>query len=179
MKRASLYLIGLLAVSFHVPLFADTPLPPPARKEVWSPNKRFCAVMDPKPTTITVYRIEPDGKRTSQWAMKGWFRVAHLANDGQHLIEGHGGINLLPLNVTKEEPMIWFYKKGELLNTVTLGELLNNQSSLKRTASHYLWGSYLGLDEQGHYVVETVEGRKLAFDVTTGKAVPLPKDKQR
>jgi predicted SnoaL-like aldol condensation-catalyzing enzyme len=67
--------------------------------------------------------------------------------------------------------MIEFFKRGELIGTVKLGDLLKDQSSLKRTVSHCLWGSYLGLDAKGHYVVETVEGRKLVFDVTTGKPV--------
>jgi hypothetical protein len=154
-------------VSGH--LQADTPLPPPQVKEIWSPNKQFCAVMDPKPMTTTVYRVEEGGRRTRSWAMYGWFRVAHLADDGEHLVAGHDGINLLPLKVIKDEPMIRFFRRGELLNTVTLGQLLKNQSSLKRTASHYLWGSYLGLDKKGHYVVETVEDRRLTFTVNTGK----------
>lgn len=177
-KTAAFSLSALLFLGFHGQLLADTPLPPLAIKEVWSPNKNFCAVMDPKPETTTVYRVEGEGKRNKQWAMQGWFRVAHLADDGEHLVVGHGGINLLPLKVTKDEPMIRFFRKGELLNTVTLGELLN-QSSLKRTVSHYLWGNYLGLDDKGRYVVETVEGRKLAFDVATGKTVTPPKEKQR
>jgi hypothetical protein len=148
---------------------ADAPLPAPEVREIWPPSKKFCVVMNPEPSTTTVYRIADDGKRTRQWVMPGWFRVAYLADDGDHLIVGHGGINLLPLDVTAREPMIRFFKRGKLVNMVTLGELLKDQSSLKRTASHYLWGNYLGLDKQGHFVVETVEDRKLAFDVATGK----------
>ncbi|MHB1038146.1 MAG: hypothetical protein ACYC35_27670 [Pirellulales bacterium] len=178
-KTNAFSLSTLLFLCFQGHLFADTPLPPPEVKEVWSPNKKFCAVMEPKASTTTVYRVEGDGKRTKQWAMPGWFRVAHLADDGEHLVVGNGGINLLPLNVTKNETMIEFYKKGKLVKTVTLGTLLKNQSSLKRTVSHYLWGNYLGLDDKGRYVVETVEGRKLAFDVTTGKTVTPPNEKQR
>jgi len=171
MKTTTSLLLLILFITIQATLLADTPLPPPKTKEVWSPNKKFCAVMEPDSATTTIFRVENDGKRTKSWAMQGWFRVAHLADDGEHLIVGHGGINLLPLNVTKDEPMIRFFKKEKLINTVTLGELLKDQSSLKRTVSHYLWGSYLGLDEKGHYVVKTVEERTLAFDVTTGKPV--------
>jgi hypothetical protein len=174
--RTTSILFFLLSLTIQAELFADKPLSPPDVQEVWSPNKQFCAVMDPQPATTTVYRIESDGKRTKQWSMPGWFRVAHLADDGEHLVVGHGGINLLPVNVTKDEHMIEFFTKGKLVNTVTLGELLRDQSSLKRTVSHYLWGNYLGLDEKGHYVVETVEGRKLVFDVTTGKPWTPAKD---
>jgi hypothetical protein len=152
-------------------LLADTPLPPPKTEEVWSPNKQFCAVMDPKPYTTTVFRVAGDGTREKQWAMLGWFRVAHLADDGEHFVVGNGGMNLLPVNVTKDEPMISFVKKGELVRMVTLGELLRNMSSLQRTVSHYRWGDYLGFDKKGRYVVKTVEGNRLTFDVTTGKRV--------
>lgn len=175
MKKATLFRLGCIAwisvCSFYCPLYADTPLPPPRAKEVWSPNKRFCAAMNPESMTTVVYQVAENGRRKKTWTMKGWFRVAHLADDGEHLIVGHDGINLLPTNVTKDEPMIRFFRRGKLLNTVTLGELLMDQSHLKRTASHYLWGHYLGLDEKGRYLVETVEGKKLAFDVTKGKAV--------
>jgi hypothetical protein len=158
--------IGLLLQSRS---FGDTPLPPPTVREVWSANRRFVAKMEPKTETTVVYRVETDGKRTRQWTMHGWFRVASLADDGEHLVAGHGGINLLPLSVTRNEPMIRFFKRGELIATVTLGDLIKDQRNLKRTASHLCWGNYLGLDEKGRYTVETVERKILVFDVTTGK----------
>ena len=34
--------------------------------------------------------------------------------------------------------------------------------------SHDNWGHYLGFDQAGRYVIETVEGRRIAFDVRTG-----------
>ncbi|HEY4761300.1 MAG TPA: hypothetical protein VIH42_12025 [Thermoguttaceae bacterium] len=148
---------------------ADTPLPPPKIKEVWSHNKEYCAVMDPQQMITTVYRVEPGDKRTKSWSMYGWFRVADLSNDGNHLITGHPGINLLPLNFTMDDVMIYFFRRGELIHTVQLKELVSNQSALKRTASHFLWGSYLGLDSHDRYLVETVENRKLVFDIKTGK----------
>jgi hypothetical protein len=151
-------------------LFADEPLPPPKLREIWSPSRQFCAEMEPKTMTTVVYRVETDGRRTRQWAMYGWFRVASLADDGEHLITGNDGINLLPLIATKDEPMIRFFNRGELINTVTLGELLKDLSCLRRTASHYLWGSYRGLDEKGRYTVETVAGKTFLFDVATGRA---------
>jgi hypothetical protein len=99
----------------------------------------------------------------------GWFRVAYLADDGEHLVIGHEGINLLPLNLDKNDILIYFVKRGEVVKTVTVSELVKNRSRLKRTASHLLWGSYLGIDEDGHFGVETVEARSLYFDVTTGE----------
>ena len=56
---------------------ADTPLPPPAKKEIWSGNHFYCAVMDPASNLTIVYHVR-DGKRTKLWSMLGWFRVAYL-----------------------------------------------------------------------------------------------------
>ena len=155
------------------PLLADTPLPPPEKKEVWSSNKQFCAVMDPRKMTTTVYHLRGLGRREKDWAMYGWFRVASLADDGEHLIVGHAGMNLLPLDIRQDDVMLYFFKEGKLINSVTLGELVERKSSLKRTASHYYWGRCVGLDRRGNYVVETVENRTLVFDVTTGKPVAM------
>ena len=171
-KTRSLFVSVLAAVVFLAVLrtsSADTPLPPPKTKEVWSNNKQFCAVMDPHLKVTTVSRIAENGSREKSWAMYGWFRVADLANDGEHLVVGYDGMNLVRLDVEMDDVMIYFFKKGELINYVTLGELVKDKSRLKRTASHYLWGSFHGLNQDGNYVVETVEGRTLAFDVATGK----------
>ena len=153
---------------------ADAPLPPPKVKEVWSPNKHYCAVMDPRKMTTTVYRAGAGEQRTKLWAMYGWFRVAHLANDGESLIAGHPGVNLLPTDVQMDDVLIYFFRRGELTRTVALKELVPDLSTLKKTASHLLWGNYLGLDAQGRYVVETVDGRKLIFDVRTGRQISRP-----
>jgi hypothetical protein len=40
--------------------------------------------------------------------------------------------------------------------------------SLRRTASHYAWGYYRGHTALHDVAVETIEGRRLTFDVTTG-----------
>jgi len=171
MRRAALLWSFLLVAAFQGILSADTPLPPPQIRDIWSGNKQYCAVLDPKFATTTVYRVQPDGRRVKQWAMHGWFRVAFLDDRGDYLVCGHDGINLLPLKVAQDEPMLRFFKRGELIGIVTLGELLQSPSSMKRTASHYLWGNCLGMDARGHFVVETVEGKKIAFDPTTGQRV--------
>jgi hypothetical protein len=159
-------LLGVLRASL-----ADEPLPPPAKKEVWSENKRFCAVMEPRKMITTVYRVSESGARQKSWAMYGWFRVADLANDGEHLIVGYDGMSLVELDIEMNDVMIYFLRKGELLNHVTLGQLVKKKSSLTRTASHYYWGDFRGLDQDGNYVVKTVEGRTVVFDVATGKPV--------
>ncbi len=173
MNKRKILPTGVLAVSglflLSKEALADSPLPTPTVRTVWSMDKKFCAVMNPDKKIITVYRVSKDGKKTALWAMYGWFRVAGLSNNGKHLVAGHGGMNLLPLNHKKDEVMLYFFNEGELINYVTLDQLIKDQSNLQRTVSHLHWGNYLGFDEEGRYIVETVENHKIAFDVTTGK----------
>ena len=48
---------------------------------------------------------------------------------------------------------------------------MRDLSTLQRSVSHLNGGNYLGFDEAGPYAIETVEGRHLAFDVTSGRMV--------
>jgi hypothetical protein len=150
--------------------FSDKPLGPPELKVIWSNNGKFYAVLDPeKKTTIAYQAVNKDKKKL--WEMKGWFRVAALANDGSHFVTGYRGINLLPVKYRKDEVMLRFYKNGKLFKEVTLDQLITDFSKLKRTVSHFHWGSYMGFDDKGHYVVKTVEEKKIAFNVTTGMRI--------
>ena len=162
--------MGLLACLPGSRASADTPLPPPQRKEVWCGSRHYCAVMDPRLRLTTVYKVDGD-TRKKLWAMPGWYRTAFLADDGEHLVIGHEGVNLLPLSVESSDILAYFLRRGEVIATVTLSDLIEDKSSLRRTASHYLWGEYLGIDEDCRFRVKTVEGRRLWFDVQTGKQV--------
>ncbi len=77
-------------------------------------------------------------------------------------------MNLLPVNHKEDEVMLYFFREGKLINYVTLDQLIKDPENLQRTVSHIYWGNYLGFDEEGHYVLETVENRKIVFDVKTG-----------
>ena len=61
--------------------------------------------------------------------------------------------------------------RASSLAAAALGEVMSGSSNLRRSVSHLNWGSYLGFGEAGHHAIETVEGRRLAFDVTTGGLV--------
>lgn len=173
MKAPRIRFVLLLAVLACLPgkeVAADTPLPPPQRKEVWCGSHHYCAVMDPRLRLTTVYKVDGN-TRTKLWAMLGWYRVAFLADDGEHLVVGHDGINLLPTNVESSDILAYFVRKGEVVATATLADIVE-KSHLRRTASHLHWGEYLGIDEDCRFRVQTVEGKRLWFDVQTGKRVP-------
>lgn len=176
MGRSDVVRAALTACLAMMPLadvgHADSPLPPPARETVWSANNRFFAVMEPDKRITTIYRAtrEKDGEKV--WSMFGWFRVAALADDGEHLVAGYDGSNLIPLDYDKREVMLYFFKRGELIHHVTLDQILQDFSRLQRTVSHYHWGYFEGFDDAGRYVLQTVEGRRIRYDVRTGLPIP-------
>jgi hypothetical protein len=161
---------------------ADSPLPPPAKKTIWSANKRYFAVMEPDKQITTIYRTTQGKQEEKVWSMYGWFRVAALTDDGEHLVAGYEGMNLIPIDYDKHQVMLYFFKRGELVNHVSLDQIIRDNSKLQRTVSHYSWGHFEGLDQAGRYVIETVEGRRIRFDVAKGTPVnegsrPVPSAK--
>jgi hypothetical protein len=151
--------------------WADEPLPPPQLKTICSKNGFFCAEMDPERNLTTVYRRRAGGVRDLLWSMRGWFRVAALSGDGEYLVTGFDGLNLLPLDYKKDQVMLSFYDRGKLIRQVRLSEMISDFSKLQKTVSHYQWGNYLGLNEDDHYVVELVDKRWLLFNVRTGQVI--------
>jgi hypothetical protein len=100
--------------------------------------------------------------------MSGAFAVVFLADDGDHMVIGHEGGNLLPLNHRVDESILTFVDRGTIIRKVTLDELVPNPAQLRRTASHVLWGGYRGFDRRQIFWVETVDKRRIGFDPVTG-----------
>lgn len=174
LHRCLVWIIVLLGASATQPLapsaLADTPSPPP---EVWTACSRsgeFCARLDPAKNVIDVYRAGAEDDIL--WSMPGWFRVAALADDGEHLVAGNNGINLVPQGYDADMVMLTFHRRGAVIATVPLNALIGWAAlQLNRTASHHYWGNYIGFDEDGYYVVKTATDRRFRFDVTTGTVV--------
>jgi hypothetical protein len=137
-------------------MLADSPRETPSNKKIFSPNGKFFALLDAAHKTTTVYRAgRPGGKL---WEMPGWHAATFLANDGDHLVIGYEGINLLELDTKADEPMITLYNRAKKVCTVQLDQLIKDRSKLMRTDSHVVWGDYLGFNRQGDFLVRTGDG---------------------
>lgn len=148
-------------------LRADLPLPPPQDYQVRSANGQYVAKVTVAPPMTTVYAMQ-EGKETQAWSMVGFYRQVFLADDGQHLVIGYNGYNLISTNYSPDMVMVTFVEQGRILRQATLRELLPDLSKLQRTVSHYHWGHTPGINNRGEFVVETVDYRELHFDVRTG-----------
>ena len=85
---------------------------------------------------------------------------------------GPNGLNLLPLQVDENEPLLVFMRRTERVRVVTVGQLFPGLRGLQHTVSHFAWGSIAGVSVRNQLMVELVDGRRLAFDISSGNVEP-------
>jgi hypothetical protein len=144
---------------------ADAPLPPPAKYRVCSSSESFCAVADPVSQSVSIYR---HGESTPVWSLRAWHRQVFIANDGDHLVIGPSGLNMIPVATRLRDPLFVFMDRKATVRVVSVGDLFPSLSSLRRTVSHYDWGHIVGISAHDQLVVDLVDGRRVAFSVVTG-----------
>jgi hypothetical protein len=157
--------VGMLAIAVCAAR-GDTPLPPPSKVTVTSPNGRIRAVSDPK---ATITRVEDTKLHKVLWLLPDWYRSLFVANDGKHLVTEYDGLNLLPTDFRDDLVLLTFWREGKKLREVTVRDLFPDHSILQRTASHYAWRETIGIDEHGRLKMQRVDGKIFFFDVATGK----------
>lgn len=165
---------ALVLLGRPAPAAADQPLPPPARHSVSSASGRVLAVSDPQEGLTTVTVRGDDGSIVRTWSMPGWYRAIHVADDGEHLVLGFDGLNLLPVSAQADLVLLRFVRRGEVLRVARLRDLVPDPRALRRTASHLLWREAQGFHADGTFVVVTVDGATHRFDPTTGLAPGAP-----
>lgn len=94
--------------------------------------------------------------------MPGWHLATFLANDGDHLVIGYDGVNLLDPGTNSKQPLITLCNRGQQLAVITLGDLVKDQSKLMQTESHLYWGDYIGFTEKGDFHLRTADGTSYA-----------------
>lgn len=167
-------LIALIAALLTAgPALADSPLPPPERFTACSPTRNLCADSDP---ALNSTRVTPQASGRDAWLIPGWHRWLFPSDDGESVVVGYEGMNLVPADVTLSEPVLHFYNRGRLVRTVTLGQLYRRTSRLRRTVSHFAWVSTIGFNRSNQLVVELVNGEKVAFASRTGAREPVRPD---
>jgi hypothetical protein len=159
-RRKAAIMVFLAALSAF-PAAADQPPAARADLAVESRSGRYSAFLDVGQRRVTVFESR-NGERSELWTIQGWSPVAAISDVGPTLAMGHPGNNLLPLDADEDTIVVSLYRGGALVRQVKLGEILPI-ASLRRTISHVEWGTHVGFDEKGRYVVETEDKRLLAF----------------
>jgi len=157
-------IIFVLAIFAAKVVYADTPLPPPATHKAVSHNQAFTVVSSPKKGTWVLH----NATNRKLWSMVGWYRLIFVSNDGDYVVTGYDGLNLIPLDCNDDLVLFTFWKRGKEIRKVTLKEIVPNKSILLHTASHYLWGGIGGINNKGELLVKRRDGKIFLFDVSTG-----------
>jgi hypothetical protein len=168
MRMTTSILLSLVALTSVAQ--ADAPLEPPRRHSKCSPSGEYCVTSDPIEGTFGhEAEAEAGAPALVSWGIEGWLRIFWVLDDGEHLIAGYNGLNLVPQNDPTSETILSFWRQGELLRAYTLADLGYKRGDLRRTVSHYHWGSYRGLNASGTFELSMVDGRTIVFEPTTGE----------
>jgi len=144
---------------------ADEPLSVPARHVTNSTSGRFQVVSDPTRGTICMDTRESK----TLWSISQWFRKLVVSDDGHFLVTEYDGLNLIPQDFEGKMVMITFWKDGEVLREVTLDELIPDKKILRKTVSHYAWGTLWGFRPDGMVEIRLVDDTRLLYDPKTGR----------
>ncbi|MDH5761731.1 MAG: hypothetical protein OEZ51_02005 [Nitrospinota bacterium] len=166
-KRTLLQVFILTSLVMPGSILADAPLRRPHQYMVCSNDARHCAVADPK-AGVSVYEVGTE-MRDPLWHLDKWPQWSFLANGGNYFVVPYYGYNLLSLNYTKSTIMLRVWRDGNFKYSLELKDLIKDFGKLERSVSHFFWGYYKGFDENGDFIIDTVEGRGLSIDIKTGK----------
>jgi hypothetical protein len=156
-------MLGLLLAASSVR--ADEPMPPPARTTTCSPSKTYCAVSDPASAKTTVSKR---GAKQTLWTIDGWHRWIFVSDDGESIVVGYEGMNLVPRDVRMDEPVLRFYHRAKLVRSVRLRDLYRSKAQMQPTVSNYAWGYITGFNRANQLILELVDGKRIAYDPKTG-----------
>lgn len=160
-KQILVFLLACLACAAS----ADSPLPPPTRIVACSHSGEFCAVSDPVTRKTSVTRRDMS---TSLWTIAGWHRWLIVTEDGQRVVVGYGGLNLVEKDAELDTKVLFFYGPSGLMKSVSLADLYRSKAEMNETVSHYEWEQSVELDANGHLMVQKVDGSKVMFDPQSG-----------
>jgi hypothetical protein len=157
------------------PARADAPLIDAADRFT-SKDGRVFAVPGPKRKTTIVFRKRPGKPPEKLWDMPGWPYAAFLTDDGEFMAVADPRASILPRDYKPDQTVVSFFKRSTLIKAVRLDEVLVDAKSMgSPSESGYTWGWLTGLIASHSFALDTVENRRLVFDVTTGKLTEVIK----
>ena len=122
---------------------------------------------------VTAFKVSQDGKDDVLWKTEGWY--AHecwLSGDG-HLLTRMGPWSR-GSEPHEDDLAVAFYADGKLLHAWSTRDLVQDDSRITRTSSHYEWrrsADFQSAGEGGRFVLETLDDLRWTFDIATGEIV--------
>ena len=143
-----------------------------------SPNRNFTAIVCPDDKNTFIYRVNWQGnmgmrEKVPKWKAPDCFKKMWISNDGQSIAGTEFEDGILPSDAAEDTTILSFYRNGQLLNQVRLGQMLGDTSVLPQTTSGLRLTNDIYLNDSGKLIVEIADGRNLLFEMSNGKIVPL------
>jgi hypothetical protein len=175
-------IIALCFATLTSVIFADSIAPPKAFAKS-SPNGSHYFLMTPPKRDEwgdivsfgegKCFKVSDDGTSSMLWTTKGWHNpMIFLSDDGVHL----ASINYWPLGteLSPETVAIWFFRNGVAFKSVKVVDLIEEESNLLVSASHYQWLhnqiNACNLFNQ-RLDIRTIEGKIFSFDIKSGEVM--------
>lgn len=163
------FLTLMSAVIAFVVAHADSPLSPPTKFTVKSPDGKISVISDPDESTTKITRSS-DGRLL--WEIPSWESWLFVANDGKHVVAGYNGMNLIPVDYDEGMVVFTFWREGKKIRAVTLKDFVVGKSPPRKTSSHYNWGWIEKIDSDGFLVVhDSDHDEKYRYSLETGLEV--------
>jgi hypothetical protein len=134
----------------------------------------FCAVSDPD-KKITL--ISAKNSKKILWSIPGWHRWLLVSNDGESIVIGYPGLNLVPYNVSLKDPVMHFYHRGKRVRSVLLGEIYRDINEMRETVSHRVWLESLSINKANQLILVLPSNKKIAYQLKTGAVEKIIPDK--
>jgi len=152
--------VASVALAFGTEVCADEPLGPPGKVLTCSKSGAICAEADPK---MNRTEVRERGGTRILWSIDGWHRWMFVADNGDSLVAASNGLNLVPSDASLKLEVLRLYDRGRLARSITLGDLYDDRSQLRATASHLAWVRSIVLNDAGQLDVELIDGRQRHF----------------
>ena len=149
-------------------LSADAPKAAPRDVKVYSPHKKFYAVSFFGPQKTAVFPPTP-ARTTPRWEIPGYFPVLFLSDDGEHLVVGYPGGNILDADAPPSAPFLTFYEHGRQVARLTIADIFPHLDALPKSTSGTPWGDFWGFEGPTRFGIVLHDDKKLWFDARTGK----------
>lgn len=133
-----------------------------------SANKRYVAVQGADQRSTVVFKKVGQKGREKLWEIPVWSPALYLADDGEYLVLGYEGGNLLSHGYRLDQVMVSFYRRATLIRSLSLKDVILDPRHLEVSDSGVQWGFFVGLIGPTKFALDTVERRRLIFDIATG-----------
>jgi len=178
-KNFKLGLSLSFALLMSLNVYADSPAPNEAY-QASSANGMYLIDMKPEAGGWggygegggTAFRSGLADPKEALWQLGFFSSEVILTNDGKHLITfGPWASNMSDLAIS-------FYQDGKELKSYSIGDLIEDETKLMRTVSHFFWRfpagppGFDGLSgDQLTFTLSLIDGGAYVFDVTTGEVL--------